>query len=66
MYSKLLLFPLKAQIDSLHAPVAVGDVVGKVVVEINGEERGSVNAIAMTGCDKKGYADILDEFIENW
>ena len=57
---------LKAQIDSLHAPVAVGDVVGKVVVEINGEERGSVNAIAMTGCDKKGYADILDEFIENW
>lgn len=57
---------LKPVIDGLKAPIAAGDVVGKIVVEVNGEERGSVDAIALDGCEKKGYTRILEEFFENW
>ena len=42
------------------------DVVGKIIIEVNGEERGSVDAIALDGCEKKGYTQILEEFFENW
>ena len=57
---------LKPVIDGLKAPISAGDVVGKIIIEVNGEERGSVDAIALDGCEKKGYTQILEEFFENW
>lgn len=56
----------EAVIDALNAPVKSGDIVGKVIVKVNGEEYATVNAVALNDCEKKGYLDILDDFIENW
>ncbi|MDE6293661.1 MAG: hypothetical protein K2L88_03455, partial [Clostridiales bacterium] len=57
---------LQLNIDTLCAPIAAGQKVGTVTVLINGEEYCTVNAVAKNGCQKKGYKDILDDFIEEW
>lgn len=57
---------LEPVINSLTAPVRSGDTVGKIAVKINGEEYASVGAVAQNGCEKKGYMDIVDEFISKW
>ncbi|MBD5132308.1 MAG: D-alanyl-D-alanine carboxypeptidase [Clostridiales bacterium] len=57
---------LVSQIDALCAPVNVGDKVGTIVVKINGEVYGEVDAVAQTDCQKKGYIDIINDFIANW
>lgn len=57
---------LQLNIDTLCAPIAAGQKVGTVTVLINGEEYCTVNAVAKNGCQKKGYKDILDDFIAEW
>ena len=56
----------EAVIGTLSAPIKSGDVVGKIIVKLGGKEYATVNAIAQNGCEKKGYKDILDDFIEKW
>ena len=57
---------LQFDIKPLYAPIKAGQTVGTVKVLINGKEYGNVNAIAQNGCAKKGYKDILDDFISEW
>ncbi len=57
---------LEHEISELKAPVQAGDKVGRIKVMLNGEEYASVDAVAQNGCAKKGYLDIVDEFISNW
>ena len=57
---------LQLNIDTLNAPIAIGQKVGTVTVLINGEEYCTVNAVAKNSCEKKGYKDILDDFIAEW
>ncbi|MDE7406092.1 MAG: D-alanyl-D-alanine carboxypeptidase [Clostridiales bacterium] len=57
---------LRIDIDTLSAPVKKGQKVGTVTVLINGEEYRTLNAVAQNGCQKKGYKDILDDFIAEW
>ena len=57
---------LQIDIDTLNAPIAQGQKVGTVNILINGEKCGSVNAVAQNACQKKGYKDILDDFIAEW
>lgn len=57
---------LNIEVDTLCAPVTAGQKVGKVTVLINGEQYCTVDAVAQNGCDKKGYKDILDDFIAEW
>lgn len=59
-------FSLEPQINKLSAPVKSGDVVGKVIIKLNGNDFAEVNAIAQNGCAQKGYKDILDDFISKW
>ncbi len=59
-------FSLEPQINKLTAPVKSGDVVGKVIIKLNGNDFAEVNAIAQNGCAQKGYKDILDDFISKW
>ncbi len=57
---------LEYDIKPIKAPIKAGDKVGTVNIKLNGTVCGSVNAVAKDGCQKKGYLDILDEFIEEW
>lgn len=57
---------LQLDIDKLSAPIVAGQKVGTVSVLINGEKYCTVNAVAKNGCEKKGYKDILDDFIAEW
>ena len=57
---------LQFDIKPLYAPIKAGQTVGTVKVLINGKEYGNINAIAQNGCAKKGYKDILDDFIAEW
>ncbi|MDE5563444.1 MAG: hypothetical protein K2J01_07880, partial [Clostridiales bacterium] len=57
---------LRIDIDTLSAPIAQGQKVGTVTVLINGTEYRTLNAVAQNGCQKKGYKDILDDFIAEW
>ncbi|MCH5157718.1 MAG: D-alanyl-D-alanine carboxypeptidase [Clostridiales bacterium] len=54
------------QINNLRAPIKVGDTVGSVMVKINGAEYASVDALSDSACLKRGYLDVVDEFISNW
>ncbi|MCX4313182.1 MAG: D-alanyl-D-alanine carboxypeptidase [Clostridia bacterium] len=53
-------------VNGLCAPISAGDVIGEAVVYINGEKYKSVPLVATNDCEKKGYLDILDDFIEEW
>lgn len=57
---------LQIEIGTLNAPIAKGQKVGTVNILINGEKCGTVNAISHCACQKKGYKDILDDFIAEW
>ncbi len=57
---------LSPEIGDLCAPVAVGEKVGTVKVLLNGEEFATVDAISQSECLKKGYLDIVDDFIGQW
>lgn len=57
---------LRPEIDAIHAPVSEGDVVGTVKVFVGGTEYGCVDAVAAATCEKKGYLDIVDDFIGAW
>ncbi len=57
---------LEPMIDALKAPIAAGDKVGTVKIMLNGEEYASVDAVAANDCLKKGYRDIVDDFISEW
>lgn len=53
-------------IGEISAPVAAGDKVGKIVVLVNGAEYAEVDAVAESSCERKGYKDVVDEFISEW
>lgn len=53
-------------IGELCAPIAENDVVGEINVLMNGQKYATVGAVAQNSCDKKGYLDIVDDFISNW
>lgn len=57
---------LQFDIKNLYAPIKAGQTVGTVKVLINGKEYGQVNAVAQNSCAKKGYKDILDDFVSEW
>ncbi|MCH5163003.1 MAG: D-alanyl-D-alanine carboxypeptidase [Clostridiales bacterium] len=53
-------------IKTIHAPIKAGEKVGELKIMLNGEEYATVNAIAASSCEKKGYLDIVDDFIGAW
>lgn len=57
---------LRPDIKSLNAPVKTNSVVGGIDILVNGKEFAKVDAVAQNGCAKKGYKDILDDFITEW
>lgn len=57
---------LQPEVGSLVAPFAAGDTVGKLNVLVNGEKYCEVGAVSQADCAKKGYLDIVDDFIGNW
>ena len=57
---------LEPEIGGLCAPIAAGDVVGKINVCVNGEKYCEVSAVSQSDCAKKGYLDIVDDFIGKW
>ena len=57
---------LEPSIGELYAPVKTGDIVGKITVKVNGETYAEVDAEAAAGCEKKGYGDIIKDFIHEW
>lgn len=59
-------FTVEHDISVINAPVKAGDTVGKIRIMLNGEEYACVNAVAQTDCQKKGYKDIIGDFIGNW
>ncbi len=59
-------FTIEPVINKLVAPIKKGDVVGKVVIKLNGNDYAEVNAVAQNGCGQKGYKDIIDDFIAEW
>lgn len=54
------------EIDELKAPIACGDKLGIIKIKVNGSDYGEVDAVAATACSKKGYRDIINEFIKSW
>lgn len=56
----------QTNIGSIKAPVKAGDTVGEIEVFVGGEKYATVPAVAKTDCDKKGYTDILKDFIGAW
>lgn len=54
------------EIGELKAPIACGDKLGKIKIKVNGSDYGEVDAVAATACSKKGYRDIINEFIKSW
>lgn len=57
---------LEPDISNICAPVKEGDKVGTVSVMLNGNKYAEIDAVAAADCAKKGYKDILEDFIENW
>ena len=54
------------EIGEIKAPVKAGDTVGEAVVYIGGEKYAAVPVVSRADCDKKGYIDILQDFIGEW
>lgn len=59
-------YKLSVLTDSVKAPVAEGDVIGKVVITRGDETVGEVEIAAAASIEKKGYIDIVDDFISKW
>ncbi|MCM1367422.1 MAG: D-alanyl-D-alanine carboxypeptidase [Roseburia sp.] len=59
-------FVVEPHISELCAPIAEGSEVGEVVIKLNGEEYASIKAVSQNSCDKKGYIDIVEDFISKW
>lgn len=59
-------FVIEPNIPDLCAPIAEGSTVGEIVIKLNGEKYATVNAVSQDSCDKKGYLDIVDDFINKW
>ncbi len=57
---------LVPQIKTLRAPVKKGDKVGEITVMADGEKYATVDAVAAETCEKKGFKDIIEDFIEAW
>lgn len=57
---------LEPEINALRAPIKAGDNVGKIVVKVNGEKHSEIDAVAATSCEKKGYGDIIKDFVHEW
>ncbi len=54
------------EVSGLRAPISVGDVVGTVTVKINGADYKKVDAVSEDECLKRGYLDIVDDFISEF
>lgn len=57
---------LEPIIGKLTAPIKAGDVVGEIIVKVNGQKYASVNAVADGDCEKKGFSDIVRDFFGKW
>ena len=57
---------LKFDIGEIAAPVKAGDKVGTIEVYLGGDLYAEIDAVAKGDCDKKGYIDILDDFVSEW
>lgn len=53
-------------IGAIKAPVEAGDKVGTVEISVDGQKVGEVDALAAESCQKRGYLDIVDDFISEW
>ena len=51
-------------VESLTAPVTVGDKVGVARVIIDGEEVGNVDLVSISTVDRQGYKDIVGKIVE--
>lgn len=59
-------YKLSVLTDNVKAPVAEGDGIGKVVITRGDEPVGEVEIVAASSIEKKGYIDIVDDFISKW
>lgn len=59
-------FVIEPNISGLSAPIAEWSEVGEVIIKLNGEKYASVKAVSQNSCDKKGYIDIVEDFISEW
>ncbi len=57
---------VEPHIGSLSAPVSANSRVGVIKIKLNGEDYAEVDAIAADSCAKKGYIDIIEDFIDKW
>ena len=59
-------YKISISIDSVKAPVCTGDVIGKAIITRGEETVGEVEIVSAADVEKKGYIDIVDEFISKW
>ncbi len=53
-------------VGEIKAPVKAGDVVGELTVKVDGNAYKTVSLVASEDCEKKGYRDIIEDFIAEW
>ncbi len=59
-------YEITYEINNVSAPVNANDEIGKAVIARGGEAIGEVKIVALKGVEKKGYMDIVDDFISKW
>ncbi len=59
-------YKISVMTDEVKAPVAEGDVIGKAIVTRGDEQVGEIDIISSASIEKKGYIDIVDDFISKW
>lgn len=52
--------------DELKAPVAEGDVIGRLEYSMDGKQLGSISVYAMEEIKKAGYTDYLGRILKQW
>ena len=53
-------------VGTIKAPVKAGDVIGELTVKVDGNAYKTIPLVAASDCAKKGYKDIVDDFIDKW
>ena len=57
---------IATEIQPQSAPLAEGSIIGKASIVVDGNTVGCVDILAAGNVEKKGYIDIVDEFIDKW
>lgn len=54
------------EFGAVSAPIGENDIIGRAVISRDGNVIGEVNIVSCSGVEKKGYMDIVDDFISKW